>query len=65
MKIICCLVCAFLLSSCVYYGVEYEFDSANKSTTPACDTGSKKQKQKCRADLKKLNEAIQIQKSLL
>jgi len=59
MKITFCLFCVLLLSSCVYYGVQRDFEIGNKAKKSACDTGSKQQKSKCRADLKKLNEAIQ------
>lgn len=61
MKIICCLVGVLLLSSCVYYGTEYDFDTANKNTKSACGTGTKKENDKCRAEIRKVNEAIHTQ----
>jgi hypothetical protein len=64
MKIICCLVCILLLSSCVYYGVQRNFEIGNDSKKSACNTGSIKDKEKCRADLKRLNESIEAQKSI-
>lgn len=63
MRIISCLVCVLLLSSCVYYSVKRDFGIDNKRTKPACNTGSKKEKEKCRADLIKLNESIQTRKN--
>lgn len=63
MKIIYCLVCVLLLSSCVYYGIQRDFDIGRKTTKPACDTGSKRNKEKCRADLRAVNKSIQAQKN--
>jgi hypothetical protein len=62
MKIIYCLVCVMLLSSCVYYGVQRDFEIADNNKKLTCNTGSKKEKEQCRADLKKLNELIQARK---
>ena len=62
MKIIYCLSCVLLLSSCVYYSVQRDIDLGNNSKKSACDTGSRKAKEQCRAELKKLNEAIQTRK---
>jgi len=63
MKIIYCLVCALLLSSCVYYGLQRDFDNGSNTTKSACDTGSKRDKEKCRADLRAVNKSIQAQKN--
>jgi len=63
MKIFYCLTCVLLLSSCVYYSVQRDFGIGKTNTSSACDSGSKKAKEKCRADLKKLNESIQTQKT--
>jgi len=62
MKIICGLVSVLLLSSCVYYGVQRDFDIGGNNKKSACDTGSKNAKEKCRADLIKLNKSIQATK---
>jgi hypothetical protein len=61
MRIICYFLCVFLLPSCVYYGVQRDFDVGDKSINKsnACETGSKKAKEKCRADLIKLKKLIE------
>ncbi|WNC72868.1 hypothetical protein RGQ13_02515 [Thalassotalea psychrophila] len=58
MRLICSLLCIFLLSSCVYYGTSHEIGNDPKS---ACAGGSAKENKKCRADLKRLNESIENQ----
>ena len=63
MKVISCLVCTLLLSSCVYYDVQRNFEIGNDTQKTACNTGSIKDKEKCRAELKRLNESIKNQQS--
>ena len=58
MKLICSLLCVFLLSSCVYYGISHEIGNDPKSP---CSSGSTKENKKCRAEIKKLNESIDNQ----
>lgn len=58
MRVSCCLLCVFLLSSCVYYSAQRDFEIGNKHHKSVCDTGSKKEKSKCRADLRRLKEEI-------
>jgi len=53
-----CLLCILLLSSCVYYGVQRDFEIGNKHVKSACNTGSHKARAKCRADMKRLNDEI-------
>gem|GEM_PF-3094878 len=57
MKIIYVLLCPLLLSSCVYYGTSRDIDIGNK-TQRTCIDGSTKENEQCRAQLRKLNEAI-------
>ena len=55
MKIIYALLCTFLLSSCVYYGVQRDF--GGDSSAP-CTSGSSKQNAECKAEIKALNNEI-------
>jgi hypothetical protein len=63
MKIISCLACTLLLSSCIHYGVQRNVEIGNNTQKSACNTGSMKDKEKCRDDLERLNESIKSQKS--
>ncbi|PKH87559.1 hypothetical protein [Colwellia sp. Bg11-28] len=55
MKLIYALLCTFLLSSCVYYGVQRDF--GGDSSAP-CTSGSSKQNAECKAEIKALNNEI-------
>jgi hypothetical protein len=56
MKSICPMLCVLLLSSCVHYSVQRDF-GGNKSDV--CSSGSTKEKQKCKAELRSLNKSIE------
>jgi len=58
MRIISGLFCILLLSSCVYYGVQRDFEIGSKQHKLVCDKGSNSEKKKCKADLKRLNDEI-------
>ncbi|AAZ27517.1 hypothetical protein [Colwellia psychrerythraea] len=55
MKLIYALLCTFLLSSCVYYGVQRDF--GGDSSAP-CTSGSSKQNAECKAEIRALNNEI-------
>ncbi|ALO34876.1 hypothetical protein CMT41_09215 [Colwellia sp. MT41] len=55
MKIIYPLLCLFLLSSCVYYGVQRDFGG---DPSAPCTNGSSKQNAQCKAELKAVNSEI-------
>jgi hypothetical protein len=63
MKIISCLACVFFLSSCIQHGVQRNVEIGNDTQKSLCNTGSMKDKEVCRAVLKRLNESIKSQKS--
>jgi len=63
MKIISCLAGILFLSSCLHYGVQRNFEIGKDTQKSACNTGSMKDKEECRAVLKTLNESIKSQKS--
>jgi hypothetical protein len=58
MKLIYALLCTFLLSSCVYYGVQRDF--GGNSSAP-CTSGSSKQNAECKAEIKAVNNEIGTQ----
>lgn len=55
MKLIYALLCTFLLSSCVYYGVQRDF--GGDSSEP-CTKGSSKKNAECKAEIKAINNEI-------
>jgi len=55
MKFICPILCLVLLSSCVHYGVQRDFGGSKNSV---CTSGSSKENQRCKKELKVLNESI-------
>jgi len=62
-KIISFLACVFFLSSCVHHGVQRNFKIGKDTQKSVCNTGLMKDKEECRAVLRRLNESIKSQKS--
>ena len=55
MKIIYPVLCVFLLSSCVYYGVQRDFGG---DPSAPCTKGSTKDNDRCKAEIKALNTEL-------
>lgn len=55
MKFIFALLCPFLLSSCVYYGVQRDLGG---NPSKPCTKGTSKQNTQCKAEIKAINNEI-------